>query len=469
MIPDLEQKRDIDKIIRETSGASADFSTPGSGKTIVALKAAQGRGVRRLLVIAPLGTRNGWRVHAEAVGYDLPFYWVQNTKAGQDAMVRMQFGEDGIFFVGPELATSLAWDDTGKINVDTGKKIKKRNKFWESMHFDFIAIDEVHKGTVNTRSQRHKFYAGLNTMHLHALSGTPHGQNFEGIYGVTKVLWPDLVPKNLQDFKRRYCETEYDHFAWDNMKVIGEKNPGEFFGTLPCVVRRVWKYEGIIDEDTVWVDLSAAQAKAYRELEKHMVTMIDDERVIIEYPTTLRVRLRQASLGMFYQDQDGSINYADDCKSTKLDALNKVLTSDFRGETALIVTDSKRFAKVTVNRIRGWGFTAEEYSGDVKHAERDAIRTRFRSGETQYVVMVIKAGGTGVDEFQYATRNMCWLSQDDSRVENEQALARTVRRGQGGLVRIRYIVAAETFDAGIMSKHIQDAIAMNKSMRLTNA
>lgn len=466
MIPDAEQQRDIDRIIAEESGGSLDASTPGAGKTLVALKAAQGRGVERLLVIAPLGTRKGWQVHAELIGYDLPFHWIQNSKPGRESMIEMQFGEPGIYFVGPEYATSLAWDDTGK-ETREGKKIKKRNKFWESLHFDMIAIDEVHKGTVKTSTQRHKFYAGLNTMHLHALSGTPHGQNFEGIYGVAKVVWPSLITYNLQEFKRRYCETVYDHFAWDHMKVVGEKKPGEFFSTLPCVMRREWKYEGIIDEDTVWVSLSAQQYKAYDELQEYMATRIEGDPFVIEFPSTLRVRLRQATLGMFHQDEDGQLNYADDCKSTKLDALKKVLAEDFQGETALIVTDSKRFAKVTVNRIRSWGFTAEEYSGDVKQTERDEIRMRFRSGETQYVVMVIKAGGTGVDEFQYATRNMCWLSQDDSRVENEQALARTVRRGQGDLVRIRYILATNTFDAGIMSKHLKDAVAMNRSMRIS--
>lgn len=468
---DEEQARDVAKIVAETSGASLDASVPGAGKTLVALMAARGRGAVQTLVIAPLGTRLGWKVHVEKIGWDIPFYWIRNHKSGAEALGRLQFGEPGVYFVGPEYATALAWDqlynkDGSPKKTPEGKRIKKRNTFWDSVHPNMLIIDEVHKGTPNTRSMRHKFYATLNRDHLHMLSGTPAGQNWDGIYGVSKAAWPDRVPDTLQVFKRQYCTYKYDHFAWDHMKVTGEKNPGEYFASLPCVVRRVWEYEGVIDEDTVWVELSAAQRKAYRELEQSFATIIEGDPFVIDFPQSLRIRLRQATLGMFSVGSDGSLFYAEDCRSTKLDALKHVLAEDFENESALIVTDSKRFAKVTVARLKAQGHAAEEYSGDVKGTERDEIRDRFKSGETKYVVMVIKAGGTGVDGFQYATRNMAWLSQDDARVENEQALARGIRRGQGDLFRVRYIQAADTYDAGIMDAHIRNALAMNRSMKV---
>jgi hypothetical protein len=465
LVPDEEQARDIRRIVAETSGAALDASTPGAGKTLVAIAAAMGRGAQQVLVIAPLGTRLGWKTTAERLGWDMPFYWLRNHKDGHAALGMLKFGEPGIYFIGPQYATSLSWDDTGK-TTRAGKKIKKRNHFWDSVCPDMMIIDEVHQGTTNTRTERHKFYATLHRDFLLMLSGTPAGQRWDGIYGVTKVAWPDFVPVNVQAFKRRYCETEFDAFAWDHMKVLGEKNPGEYFASLPCVVRRVWKYDGVIDEDTVWVELSAAQRKAYRELEKTFATMIESDPFVIDFPQTLRIRLRQATLGMFSVDETGSLYYALDCKSTKLDALKRILHDDFEDEPALIVTDSKRFAKVTVARLKSQGHPTEEYSGDIKATERDEIKARFVAGETKYVVMVIKAGGTGIDEFQHAAHNMAWLSQDDSRVENEQALARIIRRGQGDLVRIRYILAEHTYDAGIMDSHIKNALAMNRSMKV---
>ena len=140
-----------------------------------------------------------------------------------------------------------------------------------------------------------------------------------------------------------------------------------------------------------------------------------------------------------------------------------------RDEPVLIFTDSKRFAYVMTNRINRWGMgRAEIYSGDQSDKERLAIRERFQNGTTKYAVVIIKAGGTGLDGFQHATRNMCFVSVDDSRIKNEQAWARVVRRGQGDLVRIRHIIAVDTYDSGILSKHTEAALAMNRSMRLDN-
>jgi SNF2 family DNA or RNA helicase len=96
---------------------------------------------------------------------------------------------------------------------------------------------------------------------------------------------------------------------------------------------------------------------------------------------------------------------------------------------------------------------------------RDEMKQDFIDGKIKYVVMVVKAGGTGTDGLQFATRNIGWLSVDDSRIENEQALARGVRRGQGDLVRIRRIMAIDTYDLGILDKQTEDAVAINRSMR----
>lgn len=498
LIPDEQQERDAQRCARETSGASLDASTPGSGKTVVAIRIAQLRGARQILVVAPLGTRLGWRDTVARMGLELPFYWVRSTKDGPDAQTRLQFGEEGVFFIGPEYATLLAWDivtnkDGEPVRNEKGKIIKRKNKFWDSIHPDLLIIDEVHEGAANSRSMRHKTYAKMHAKHIHALSGTPHGNAFEGIYSVTKVLWPNHVPYTRGEFIQRYVALKYD--PWPSFSGVGdfekfkrkwcaegtctdethlhgepagERVPGAYFADLPCVVRRIWEYEGVIDEETVWVELSAAQRKAYDDLERNMVTMIENDPFIIDFPSTLHIRLRQATLGMFRVEEDGSVGFAEDCKSTKLDALKGILEKDFHGETALLFTDSKKFAYVTtarLNKLYGAG-SAETFSGDQSQAKRDEIRERFGSGETKYIVVIIKAGGTGLDGFQHATRNMVFISRDYSWIKNVQGEARLVRRGQGGLVRMRHIIAAGTADAGILSRNVETALAMNRSMRL---
>lgn len=471
-----------------------------AGKTLVALRVAQLRGAQTVLVVAPLNTRTGWKNTAERMGITLPFHWLRESKAGSDAFTALAFDEPGIYFMGPEYAVTKAWDVAGHRTTPSGarKVIKRRNDFWSKYEPDLLIVDEIHRGTVNQSSQRYKTYMQMRAGFTLGLSGTPHGNEFQGIYGVTHMLWRDRTPVNITAFINEFCVTTYEpwavfngvgefkkferkycregHCKYDNHShsVPGdEKNPGAYFASLPCVVRRVWEYEGVLDEQDVFVELTRDQRKAYTDLEKRMVTFMTGNPLVIELPQQLRIRLRQATLGMFHVTDEDSIEFANDCKSSKIDALfgaKGVLEDDFRGESALIATDSKRFAKVLVHRLNAaYPGSAEEWSGDVKPMERDDVKERFVSGATKYIVMVIKSGGTGTDGLQFGTRNVAWVSVDDSRVENIQFLARTVRRGQGDLVRVRHIIAVDTYDQGILSKQMQAAISMNKSMRLENS
>jgi hypothetical protein len=87
------------------------------------------------------------------------------------------------------------------------------------------------------------------------------------------------------------------------------------------------------------------------------------------------------------------------------------------------------------------------------------------SGEAKYMVAVTSAIAEGVDGLQHATRNVLWLNRSDNRILNEQALARVLRQGQSRMVRSRELIALDTYDAGVLSSHMEKAIEMNKILR----
>jgi SNF2 family DNA or RNA helicase len=60
---------------------------------------------------------------------------------------------------------------------------------------------------------------------------------------------------------------------------------------------------------------------------------------------------------------------------------------------------------------------------------------------------------------------MVWLSKDDNRLLNEQAMGRLDRRGQKNSVLSYEILAEDTYDEGQLSKLITDQLAMNMSLR----
>jgi hypothetical protein len=414
-----------------------------------------------------------------------------------DTMDLLSMGEPGVYFIGPQFATQLAWDtvmrDGEPVRNREGKIVKRRNGVWDTVHPDMLVVDEIHQGTSNNRSQRYKMLMGMRPRFKLGMSGTPHGNFFEGIYPVTHFIWPDDTPHSMPAFKQQYCVGEWQVWPkWNGVgewstfqikphregrcndpqhdhyhKVTGEREPGAYFASLPCVVRREFEHDIDIDSQDIVVQLGPEQRRAYDDLERTMVTMIEGDPFIVEFPATLRIRLRQATLGMFRVDEHDQLDFDDDCISTKTEAILKTATDSkhFNGEPALFFTDSKKFAKVLVHRLGVLG-AAEEWSGDVSTTKREKIMDRFTSGETKYVVMVVKSGGTGTDGLQFATRNVGFVSMDDSRIENEQGLARVIRRGQDQQVRVRYFIARDTYDQGILSNQTRAALMMNESMRL---
>jgi hypothetical protein len=146
-----------------------------------------------------------------------------------------------------------------------------------------------------------------------------------------------------------------------------------------------------------------------------------------------------------------------------------VLEDDFDGESCLILTDSRKFADVTVGRLRQAGFTAEAWHGNVSQGKREQVKQAFVGGSCKYVVAVISAIAEGVDGLQNGTRNMLWLNRSDNRILNEQAVKRVHRQGQQHTVRSVELIAVDTYDQGVLSSQLQGAIEMNRTLKQKNA
>ncbi len=449
LTPTAEQAKAIAKIVAEPTRAALNGSTMGAGKTLIAVEVAKGLGAETILLIAPLGTRLGWKVTFERQGVDLPFKWISSSKEGKQARSDWDWQLPGIYFVGVEYFTRLGWE---------GSKV--RSKTWTKKP-DIVMFDEVHRAQ-NRNSKTHKTLKQVTGGFKLAMSGTPTGNKFEGAWAVTRWLWPDEITNSFHIWATRWCATEYDHFAPGNRKIVGEKEPGAFFNSLPCYVRIESELNVGLDESAHYVELSAVQRKAYDQLEKSMITWVEGNPLVVEFPITLRARLRQASLGMFSVDADGEVTFDLDCKSSKIDAMLEILRDEWDSEPALILTDSRKFADVVVHRL---GDKAAAWHGNVSQAEREDRKKAFIDGNLDYLVAVTSAIAEGVDGLQHGTRNVLWLSRSDNRLLNEQAMARVMRQGQVNTVRSIEIIALDTYDSGVLSSQVQSAIEMNKILK----
>lgn len=448
LTPTPQQATAIGRIVHEQTRATLNGSTMGAGKTLIAVESAKGLNAETILVIAPLGTRVGWKVTFERQGVTLPFKWINSTKGGKQALADWEWQLPGIYFVGVEYFARLGWEG------------KARTKVWAKVP-DMVMFDEVHRAQ-NRTSKTFKTLKQLNAGYKMAMSGTPTGNKFDGAWSVTKWLWPNVVPNSYWEWVDTWCAVQYDHFAPNNKKIVGEKKPGAFFNSLPCYVRIESELDVQLEEYVSYVELSTEQRKAYDQLEKNMITWVQGNPLVVEFPISLRARLRQATLGMFSVDADGEVTFADDCKSSKIDAMLDILHNEWDDEPALILTDSRKFADVVVSRLNG---RALAWHGNVSQAEREERKKAFIDGSLDYIVAVTSAIAEGVDGLQHATRNVLWLSRSDNRLLNEQAMARVMRQGQIRGVRSIEIVAVDTYDSGVLSSQVQNAIEMNKILK----
>jgi superfamily II DNA or RNA helicase len=451
LIPTPEQEKAIKKMVKEPSRAALNGSTMGAGKTLKAVEVAKRIGAQTVLLVAPLGTRLGWKVTFERQGVELPFRWINSTKDGKSALADWEWQQPGIYFVGVEYFVRLGWEG------------KDRTKVWKHEP-DMIMFDEAHRGQ-NRKSKTYKTLMGTKAGYKLSMSGTPTGNSFDGAWAVTKWLWPEQIPNSFHLWTEIWCKFEYDYFSPKGRRVSGETKPGAFFASLPCYIRIESELNVDLDEQTVYVELARKQRKAYNDLEKNMITWVEGNPLVVEFPITLRARLRQATLGMFQVDDGGDVSFDNDCESSKIDAMFDVLADDFCGEPALILTDSKKFANVVVSRLNDAGFVSAAWHGDVSQVERERVKKDFISGGLRYLVAVTSAIAEGVDGLQHGTRNILWLSRSDNRILNEQAMARVYRQGQSFQVRSRELVAIDTYDVGVLSSQLQKAIEMNKTLK----
>ena len=453
--PNAEQQRAIQRIASETTRSALNASTMGSGKTLKAVEVAKELQSKTVLLIAPLNTRLAWMVTFQRQGVELPFKWINSTKQGKANLNDWGWQQDGVYFVGVEYFVRVAFD-----------KHKKHSGVWEK-NPDLAIFDEVHRSQ-NRRSQTFRALKKVKAGFKLAMSGTPTGNRFDGAWAVTKWLWPDLISNSYHLWVENWCATEYDRFSPTGRRVVGEKIPGAFFNTLPCYVRIESEIEVDIEKEEVYVELTPAQRKAYSELERRMVTWIEERPIVVEVPIALRTRLRQATLGLFKLDDDDVITFDNECKSSKIDAMFEVLSQDFEDEPALILTDSKKFANVVAARLERAGHSVELWHGDISGTQRQKAKEAFVGGSCKYLVAVISAIAEGVDGLQDATRNILWINRSDNRILNEQAEKRVHRQGQIRGVRSRELIAIDTYDQGVLSSQIQKAIEMNRILREKN-
>lgn len=441
---DDEQVEAVYRIVTEPTRAALCAAQYGVGKTVIAVEAAYALGGAVNLIICPVFTRFSWKRTILTQHPDVTVKIIGSNKEGKQALQDLLAGEPGWYIIGRELFRSKQ----PLINPMSHK-------------IDFACYDECQAWS-NHRSAGFKMMKKFNPGYKLAMSATPARNRFQGMFAIHQWLWPKM--EGHQSFWKwvdDWCTTEQDHFA--GVVIKGEKNPGEFVEKLPCYIMIERDFGDPLDYE-IELELSLKERKIYDQIEKMMIAWLDENPLVIKFPHTKRLRLRQVTLGEIAYDKDtDEVYFPDDMKSTKLEALFEIIAGS--DEPMLVFTQSQRYAKVVVARMQAKGLRAVEWSGAVSAVERENIKERFMNGELDYIVATPASIGEGTDGLQHRCRIMVWMDRSDDGMVNEQAYRRLYRRGQEHQVVSITLVAKDTYDRGQLSNLLAQKIEMNKSLK----
>jgi len=452
--PYAYQELDIKKLI-ENNGTGIVATQVGGGKTLIAIEVAKRMKTTTNFVIAPKGTHK--RAWEQTILRQIPearVSYINSSKEGKQAFVDLEKGKAGWYIISPEFF---------------------RKFHWVGIVPELAIFDEIHRAS-NRKSTTSKMLHTLKAKRRIGMSGTIAGNKVEGFWSIIRWIYPEVAGRSFWNWVEAYCETKMDHFA--GKVVSGEAYPGAIVNTIPCYIRHLKREQccefhpkGIdselpaIQTEVRTVELSAEQKRIYKKLEKDLFVWLGENPLAVQVPVATRIRLRQITLGVPIVNDEGVVDFAEDCKSTKLEELFSIIGDHPEGEQMLVLTHSQKFASITTKRLRKAGHTAFEWSGANSQSVRDKALEAFIAGDIQFIVAVISAVGEGTDGLQEASNIVVWLSKDDNGLLNEQASGRLDRRGQSKSVISYEIIAEETYDEGQLSNLITNQLKMNNTLR----
>lgn len=472
------QEEAIRRIEQSTSGALINGSGTGSGKTRVAVSGALSRGARRVLVVAQPKVFENFQETLK-IEADLELRPCGNAKFQDFTKAQMiankeacMGGEDGWFFVSRELFQRESWH-TRTIKHRNGRESRKTEfvHMWDLVRsFDFVIYDEMQM-MASVKSKSQKSVRETRSNFLLGQSADWFGAQYENMYHVAKTFWPGWVDSDIGKFDQwvdDWMKTEYDHFAYNKKRVVGEQWPGAFSAILPDYVFIPSPIEKP-EPERHYIDLSPQQRRLYNELNKKLAAEIEGDLLVVELNMHLTARLRELTLGVFHPVSElrrdkktgemvekQTIDYRPGDSSTTIDEILEI-RKEHPGEPIIVLTHSRKFAEKAAIDLGGL-----PYTGNQTDKEKDAAKMAFLTGECD-VLVGTEAMCEGLDGLQKVCRIAVIASRPGKNYMTSQFIGRIARRGQGRTPLAYEIVRRGTIDVGVVDNAIEKAIALNKA------
>lgn len=306
--------------------------------------------------------------------------------------------------------------------------------------FKTVIFDEVHRAKDPRSKQTRAWWAlshGREVTTRWGATGTPAATDISDTWTIMHGLAPGDWPTKSKAMDR-YALMAWNSFGGLEIMGINQQHAAEYYALLDSRMRRMIK-EIILPHlppkirTQRYVTMSAKQAKAYREMERGLITRLDDGTLLIAR-NDLAAHLRLLQLSSSYaeiskEDPDDATTWQVKLKdpSPKIDETIEILRELGPDRQVAICAASRQLIELTAARLEKEGITYSLITGKVTEAERDFQLQRFQNGKTQVMLFTIAAGGTGLT--MTAADTIIFMQRSYSMIENRQAEDRVHRIG----------------------------------------
>ena len=415
----------------------------GTGKTLVIINEILqeiGNGHHKFLIVCPKSVLDVWAAEfaCHASGYKVPVVILKKgtnkQKAHQIHDANFQYWQRGKAAVIVVNYESLWRDKIGDIVL--------------SNRWRMVVCDESHK-IKSASGKASRFCARLRRQAdiRRCLSGTPLPNNQLDAYGQWRFLDIGYFGTNFAQFRARYCQMG----GYENHEIVGWRHQGEFRRLLDFLTFRVDKSVLDLPPETHVVrrcNLSRNAAKIYRQVEKDLVTLVEDSEIKITNVLKKIMKLQQVACGFIINDDKEIINLH--YEKSKL--LTEFLEGVEADEKVVVFCRFRRDLEEVKRVSEILGRRYGELSGEANDLAGGRLPDHVNVLGAQ-----LQAGGIGVN--LTAARYCVLYSVGYSLADYQQALARVHRGGQERPVTYVHLITEGTID-----EQVQQALAAKKEV-----
>lgn len=432
----------------------------GTGKSkvvcdCIAYKYTRGR-VNCAVIIAPNGVHKQW--HNDQIPTHLPeimphvsfCYQSNQNKKYKDAF-------ENFMAAPPDILKIFC------VNIEAlsgGKGIDALERVLSSFDSLMVVDESVRIKSPGAARTRNVLRLGGLARERMILSGAPITQGIEDLYAQFKFLNEDILGfSSFWSFKDHFCiEKPIPGAHVAARKIVGYKNVNQIQDAVDPYSFRVTKNDCLDLPDKIYmtrnVELTAEQAKAYKELRDNLMTELESGEFIAAPIAAVKLMKLQQIICGFVIAETGD-------EPTPLKSNRAAAVIDLINEASGKVIVWCRFKydiKNLFSLCQAAGFDPVMYYGDIDQAERvDAIKKFKTDPKCKVFIANPAAAGTGLNLAEANTA--IYYSNDFNADYRWQSEDRIHRIGQTNHCTYIDLVAPGTIDAKIV-----DALRRKKTV-----